>query len=495
MAGSARGHAAWSDLPAMSVSLPALRRAQTEAILQTVAEGNCCAVHGLSNTGKSPLLRSLAEPENQARFAEFAGRPGALIYVDCNRVVELSAPGFYEVVLRSLLEYIQDPHTPPSIGPDLLGLMHDYHTRITSGTPFQASLAFNSALADLATRMNLSLVLLLDEFDEIYAALEGRTLLNLRALKDHSRDRLAYVTATVRPLAESRAPGDNEFAELFAGYSMALGLLAPEDAQRVIEHLGGAALPPAVTETVLLLAGGHFGLLTALTQAALREAHSNHAPAVGRAAAHLTIQQGLDRDVTARAECLKLWNQLRPEEQAALSSLVTNPEEGLSLPERERLGNLGLLVAAPGGVTDGGQGQARLFSELFAAFVRHQSALPSQAGQGVLVDEDAGEVWVDGAKVTILTDLEYRLMRLLAQRRDRLTTKDMIVEAVWGGEYLDRVDDARIEKLVSRLRAKVEPDPAKPRYLLTQRGRGYKLASQAQEEAKDEGPAPAVGQV
>jgi DNA-binding response OmpR family regulator len=103
----------------------------------------------------------------------------------------------------------------------------------------------------------------------------------------------------------------------------------------------------------------------------------------------------------------------------------------------------------------------------------------------VVVDEDAGEVWVDGAKVTILTDLEYRLMRLLFQRRDRLTTKDMIVEAVWGGDYLDRVDDARIEKLVSRLRAKVEPDPARPRYLLTQRGRGYKLASQASEE-KDE---------
>jgi DNA-binding response OmpR family regulator len=153
-----------------------------------------------------------------------------------------------------------------------------------------------------------------------------------------------------------------------------------------------------------------------------------------------------------------------------LTSLVTNPEEGLSQPDLERLRNLDLLIEAPSG--------PRLFSELFTNFVRHQSALPSQTGQGVLVDEDAGEVWVDGAKVTILTDLEYRLMRLLFQRRDRLTTKDMIVEAVWGGEYLDRVDDARIEKLVSRLRAKIEPDPAKPRYLLTQRGRGYKLSSQ-----------------
>ena len=451
----------------MSVALPALRQTQIEAVLHTVAAGNCCAVHGLSNTGKSPLLRSLARPENQARFAEYAGRPGALIYVDCNRVVELSATGFYEVVLRSLLEYVQDPLTPPTAAPDLLSLMHDYHTRITAGTPFQASLAFNSALADLTTRMNLSLVLLLDEFDEVYAALEDRTLLNLRALKDHSGDQLVYVTATVRPLAESRAPGDNEFAELFAGYALNLGLLAPADAARVIQRFGGSRLPAPFTEAVLRLAGGHFGLLTALTQAALREAHASPAPAPTRLAA----------DLTARAECLKLWNQLRPEEQGALTSLVTSPEEGLSTPDRERLENLGLAVAE--------HGQPRLFSELFVNFVRHQSALPAQGGQGVLVDEDAGEVWVDGARVTILTDLEYRLMRLLFQRRDRLTTKDMIVEAVWGGDYLDRVDDARIEKLVSRLRAKIEPDPAKPRYLLTQRGRGYKLASTA-EESKDD---------
>jgi len=453
----------------MSVSLPALRQAQIDAVLHTVAEGNCCAVNGLSNTGKSPLLRSLARPENQARFVEYIGRPGALIYVDCNRVVELSATGFYEVVLRSLLEYVQDPLTPPAPAPDLLGLMHDYHTRITAGTSFQASLAFNSALADLTTRMNLSLVLLLDEFDEVYAALEDRTLLNLRALKDHSGDQLVYVTATARPLAESRTPGDNEFAELFIGHSLSLGLLLPDDAARVLQRFGGSVLPQPLTAAVLRLAGGHFGLLTALTQAALREAHNSPTPAPSR----------LSADLSARAECLKLWNQLRPDEQGALTSLVTSPEEGLATPYRERLENLGLVLAD--------HGQPRLFSELFSSFVRHQSALPSQAGQGVLVDEDAGEVWVDGAKVTILTDLEYRLMRLLFQRRDRLTTKDMIVEAVWGGEYLDRVDDARIEKLVSRLRAKVEPDPAKPRYLLTQRGRGYKLASQASEETKDEG--------
>ena len=50
-----------------------------------------------------------------------------------------------------------------------------------------------------------------------------------------------------------------------------------------------------------------------------------------------------------------------------------------------------------------------------------------------------------------------------------------MVESVWGESYLDEVDDARIEKLVSRLREKIEPNPEQPKYLTTVRGRGYKL--------------------
>jgi hypothetical protein len=440
----------------MPSALP-LRQDQIAQVQQLAAGGNCVAVYGLSNTGKSPFLRALAAPDNQQRFREIAGRPTAMIYVDCNRLVELSATGFYEVIIRSLLEFIEDPATPPDPTPPLLQQLRDYHTRITAGPAFQASLAFNNALTDTCQRLDLTLVLLLDEFDEIYAALEDRTLLNLRALKDHTRNRLVFVTATVRRLVDSRSPGDNEFAELFSRHAIPLGLLAEEDAAAVILRLGGDALTNPTVETILRLAGGHFGLLGALTQAALRFPHGG------------PDSRRLTSDAGARAECLKVWNQLRPDEQAALTALVAAPDDAPTPTDLERLRALGLVIEDEEG--------PRVFSELFAGFVRRQGALPAQSAQGVVVDEDAGEVWVDGARVTVLTDLEYKLMRLLNQRRDRLTTKEMIVEAVWGGEYLDKVDDARIEKLVSRLRAKVEPEPANPRYLLTQRGRGYKLTT------------------
>ena len=107
------------------------------------------------------------------------------------------------------------------------------------------------------------------------------------------------------------------------------------------------------------------------------------------------------------------------------------------------------------------------------------------------VDVESGDVLVDGQAVETLTNLEYRLMLLLFQNADRIVEKYQIVTDVWGESYIDEVDDARVEKLVSRLRQKIEPDPSAPRFLMTVRGRGYRLVrSEDTEGALPGGDAP-----
>ena len=167
------------------------------------------------------------------------------------------------------------------------------------------------------------------------------------------------------------------------------------------------------------------------------------------------------------AECLKIWGQLTPEEQAGLVSLVIEEEAGLPQPLMRHLESLGLIR------------EGRPFSPLFAQFIGRRGRGKDIEAEGVHIDTDAGDVWVDGIRIPVLTDLEYRLLELLYERRDKLTDKYRIVTAVWGEEYLGEVDDARVEKLVSRLRGKIEADPSQPRYLITQRGRGYKLLTRS----------------
>ena len=74
-----------------------------------------------------------------------------------------------------------------------------------------------------------------------------------------------------------------------------------------------------------------------------------------------------------------------------------------------------------------------------------------------------------------MTSLEYRLMLLLFYNVDKIVDRYQLVTEVWGEEYLDEVEDARIEKLISRLRQKIEPDASNPHFLTTVRGRGYRL--------------------
>ena len=119
----------------------------------------------------------------------------------------------------------------------------------------------------------------------------------------------------------------------------------------------------------------------------------------------------------------------------------------------------------------------RVFSPIFGEFVGKRGRGHGVSAEGVHLDPDAGDVWVDGARIPVLTDLEFRLLALLYERLDKLTDKYRIVTGVWGEDYLGDVDDARVEKLISRLRSKIKADPANPRYLVTQRGRGYKLHS------------------
>jgi DNA-binding response OmpR family regulator len=94
----------------------------------------------------------------------------------------------------------------------------------------------------------------------------------------------------------------------------------------------------------------------------------------------------------------------------------------------------------------------------------------------VRVDTDSGEVYADGRQLEQLTELEYKLIKLLYTRVNKIVDKYTIVTEVWGEKFIDDVDDARIEKLVSRLRAKLETNAEEPKYLQTVRGRGYKLA-------------------
>lgn len=99
------------------------------------------------------------------------------------------------------------------------------------------------------------------------------------------------------------------------------------------------------------------------------------------------------------------------------------------------------------------------------------SRAPIPAGR-LQIDEDSRQVLVDGRE-TALTAKEFDLLLLLARHPGRAFRKEELYERIWGFDALG--DPATLTVHVSRLREKIERDPAKPRHIETVWGIGYRF--------------------
>lgn len=113
------------------------------------------------------------------------------------------------------------------------------------------------------------------------------------------------------------------------------------------------------------------------------------------------------------------------------------------------------------------------------AVLRRAQAKPIK--EGVIFTN--GELVIDADRMTVtrqgrsldLTPTELRLLFLLAENEGRVLTHRQILEKIWGSEYGDEVDYVKL--FIYRLRRKLEADPEHPRYILSERGIGYRFVN------------------
>ena len=102
---------------------------------------------------------------------------------------------------------------------------------------------------------------------------------------------------------------------------------------------------------------------------------------------------------------------------------------------------------------------------------------PEAAGEALVVgdvslDPSRHVVEVRGEEVALPLK-EFELLSLLLDHAGHVLSRDTLIDRVWGHDYVG--DTKTLDVHVKRLRAKVEPDPANPQYILTVRGLGYKF--------------------
>jgi len=125
-------------------------------------------------------------------------------------------------------------------------------------------------------------------------------------------------------------------------------------------------------------------------------------------------------------------------------------------------------------------GVAELLARLRVA-LRHASRSASAADSPVFevgdlhVDLALRQVFVAGAEVH-LTPIEFKLLATLVQHAGKVLTHRQLLREVWGPGYAEESHYLRV--FVAQLRRKIEADPARPRYLITEPGVGYRLRAE-----------------
>jgi len=124
-------------------------------------------------------------------------------------------------------------------------------------------------------------------------------------------------------------------------------------------------------------------------------------------------------------------------------------------------------------------GLGELLARIRVALRHAQGAAQDKGGvfeiAGLKVDLARRRVQLDGKEVH-LTPIEYRLLAVLVKHAGKVLTHRQLLKDVWGPAYVERSHYLRVH--MAALRHKLEADPARPRFLLTEAGVGYRLAAE-----------------
>jgi hypothetical protein len=340
---------------------PDYRMALTASVLSSLHRGECCALVGVGSCGKSRFMLHLTRPETAQYHLGDEAFSHLLILVECNAWLERTPWAAYESIVYNLVSTLRSYENP---------IVQNVRPRLESvydAVVRERDIAFRyltSGLDELMRGTRLKFTLCFDEFDYVIEEFDAQLFRNLRALRNRFKYQLTYLVTTRYPMPHQRPLARQaeveEFQELFADNSFAIGPYELKDAETMIKELEARLNFPLRHETrdmLIDLCGGHPGLMRSAFN--LLEAIKEQ-PTTPKRMGELLINEQM-----TWKECQRIWESLLGAERSALKRLATGRSTGQDNGLLAQLRAKGLVIEK--------QGQGlRVFSLIMQEFAKQQ---------------------------------------------------------------------------------------------------------------------------
>ncbi len=447
------------------------------AILGGVTPQNCNLV-GEPKIGRTSLLHQVCERKSGAAKE----KQSIYVWVALTKLPERTSVAFWTHLweaLRAKLSAVVTLSSPAAVPENHAPA--DETERV--GALFRNVHAALKAYERDVKPERRQVVVLIDDFDLIMPYLDAGDLDRLRALITNYLDWFAFVMSSSEPLIAVMKRYDKfrtVTSQLFDVFQpLQLSLLTQNDAALLIEkaakELGIRDSDDAMKANVrfLLKEVGRHPLLLKLGCKHLFTARRRTLDNIpDQEVFYDDIRFDIRDDSLVRSVCDAMFaRHLTPESAGRLCEMLT---QGAGERMEER-GNLRRLERI--GVLEQRANKLTFFADAFLDYVRSHAASqlpvdptkPMQDAKWIYVPERRAVI-VEGAERE-LSSLEYRLLDYLYANANRVCTLEEIRGNVWGSAKTKSV----VEKGINRLRAKVEPNPARPHFIISYKGEGYML--------------------
>ncbi len=432
---------------------PTYRAREVKTLAEWINAGISGSVVGLPGSGKSNLLGFLCHrPDVLQANLPPGSDPVAVIPLDLNNLPANNLATFYRVVLRTFHE-VRERFAPEA----QTLITHTYRENRATRDPFLPQSGLRELLLHFQTQRT-RIVIVMDRFDQFCQTATLPMMNTLRGLRDSFKDTLCYLVGTryeIAYLPDPEALG--EMYEILDTHTCWIGPMNDDDARQVIaeEMRAGQTHPTEETQAHLLrLTGGYPALLKAVCHWWM-DAPVKPAPD--------QWLEALMAERSIQVRLAEIWAGLTQEEKLALSQ--TETEQGPADVEEQRRVLNRLTIK---GFCKKTQSGWHISGELLT----HYIVMDLTPGGKIWLNPQNNELYQNQTPLNNLAPLERSVLQFLVTHPKMRHTKTDLIVGAWPDELRKQgVSDDSLYQVIMELRKKIEPDPVKPCYLITWRGR------------------------